>query len=338
MKIILDCFGGDNCPDSAIEGALLALEEDKSLEITLCGDEKTIGDLLANKTYDKSRLSILHANDVITNDDVPTLAIRRKKDASMVVGLKALAEGDYDGLVSSGNTGALLVGASVIVKRIDGVQRCSLSPLLPTIIDGKGTILVDGGANVDCNPTMLKEFAIMGSAFMQSVHGLENPKVGLLNNGAEEEKGNELTKTAHALLKETNINFVGNIEARDMFTGDVDVIVADGFAGNVGMKAAEGMGKAIFSLLKKYIMEGGIRAKIGYLLLKPSLRKLKGMMSSDSVGGGVFLGAKKIVVKAHGASNAVAFKNAIFRASEMAQVGLTEKIEKALARNTNGNV
>lgn len=338
MKIILDCFGGDSCPDSAIKGALLALEDDKSLEIALCGDEKIIGDYLENKVYDKSRLKILHASDVITNDDVPTLAIRRKKDSSMVVGLKTLADEEYDGFVSSGNTGALLVGASIIVKRIDGVQRCSLSPLLPTIIDGKGTILVDGGANVDCTPTMLKEFAIMGSAFMQSVHGIENPKVGLLNNGAEEEKGNELTKSAHALLKDTDINFVGNIEARDMFTGDVDVIVADGFAGNVGMKAAEGMGKAIFSLLGKYIKEGGFKAKIGYLLLKPSLKKLKGIMSSDSVGGGVFLGAKKIVVKAHGASNAVAFKNAIRRASEMAQVGLTEKIQKALANNLQENV
>ncbi|MDE6614281.1 MAG: phosphate acyltransferase PlsX [Clostridia bacterium] len=338
MKIILDCFGGDNCPDSAIDGALLALEEDKTLNIALCGDEKIIGDCLADKTYDKSRLNILHAADVITNDDMPTLAIRRKKDSSMVVGLKTFAEEDYDGFVSSGNTGALLVGASVIVKRIDGVQRCSLSPILPTIIDGKGTILVDGGANVDCTPTMLKEFAIMGSAFMQSVHGIENPKVGLLNNGVEEEKGNELTKTAHALLKDTNINFVGNLEARDMFTGEVDVIVADGFAGNVGMKAAEGMGKAIFALLKRYIMEGGIRAKIGYLLLKPYLKKLKVIMSSDSVGGGVFLGAKKIVVKAHGASNAVAFKNAIRRASEMAQVGLIEKIQKALANNIQENV
>ena len=338
MKIILDCFGGDNCPNSAIDGALLALAEDKSLFITLCGDEKQIGDRLSGKDYDKNRLNILHAPDVITNDDVPTLAIRRKKDSSMVVGLKTLASEDYDGFVSSGNTGALLVGASVIVKRIDGVQRCSLSPVLPTMIDGKATILVDGGANVDCNASMLKEFAIMGSAFMNSVYGVEKPRVGLLNNGAEEEKGNELTKTAHALLKNTDVNFVGNIEARDMFTGEVDVIVADGFAGNVGLKSAEGMGKVIFSMLKRYIMEGGLRAKLGYLLLKPSLKKLKGIMSSDSVGGGVFLGAKKIVVKAHGASNDVAFKNAIARASEMAKVNLSQKIQNALASNTQENV
>ena len=338
MKIILDCFGGDNCPDSAIDGALLAIQEDKSLCVTLCGDEKIIGDYLAGKSYDKDRLSILPATDVITNDDVPTLAIRRKKDSSMVVGLKSLTDGDYDGFVSSGNTGALLVGASVIVKRIDGVQRCSLSPLLPTMIDGKSTLLVDGGANVDCTASMLKEFAIMGSAFMNSVYGIENPRVGLLNNGAEEEKGNELTKTAHVMLKDADINFVGNIEARDLFTGEADVIVADGFAGNVGIKSAEGMGKVIFSMLKKYIMEGGLRAKIGYLLLKPSLKKLKGIMSSDSVGGGVFLGAKKVVVKAHGASNDVAFKNAIVRASEMAQAKLTDKIQAALAKNVKENV
>lgn len=335
MKIILDCFGGDNCPDSAIDGALLAVEENKDLNIVLCGDEAVIGAYLADKSYDKSRVSILHAGDVLTNDDSPTLAIRRKKDSSMVVALRALADGDYDGLVSSGNTGALLVGASVIVKLIDGVQRASLSPLLPTLIDGKSTILVDGGANVDCKASMLKEFAVMGSAFMNAVCGVKYPKVALLNNGAEEEKGNALTKETHALLKDSDLNFVGNLEARDLFTGDADVIVADGFAGNVGIKSAEGMGKVIFKMLKRYILEGGLRAKLGYLLLKPSLKKLKGIMSSDAVGGGVFLGIKKIVVKAHGASNALAFKNAISRADEMARAGVVDKIAEALEKNEN---
>lgn len=335
MKILLDCFGGDNCPDSAIDGALLAVEENKDLNIVLCGDETVIGAYLADKSYDKSRVSILHAGDVLTNDDSPTLAIRRKKDSSMVVALRALADGDYDGLVSSGNTGALLVGASVIVKLIDGVQRASLSPLLPTLIDGKSTILVDGGANVDCKASMLKEFAVMGSAFMNAVCGVKYPKVALLNNGAEEEKGNALTKETHALLKDSDLNFVGNLEARDLFTGDADVIVADGFAGNVGIKSAEGMGKVIFKMLKRYILEGGLRAKLGYLLLKPSLKKLKGIMSSDAVGGGVFLGVKKIVVKAHGASNALAFKNAISRADEMARAGVVEKIAEALEKNEN---
>lgn len=335
MKILLDCFGGDNCPDSAIDGALLAVEENKDLNIVLCGDETVIGAYLADKSYDKSRVSILHAGDVLTNDDSPTLAIRRKKDSSMVVALRALADGDYDGLVSSGNTGALLVGASVIVKLIDGVQRASLSPLLPTLIDGKSTILVDGGANVDCKASMLKEFAVMGSAFMNAVCGVKYPKVALLNNGAEEEKGNALTKETHALLKDSDLNFVGNLEARDLFTGDTDVIVADGFAGNVGIKSAEGMGKVIFKMLKRYILEGGLRAKLGYLFLKPSLKKLKGIMSSDAVGGGVFLGVKKIVVKAHGASNALAFKNAISRADEMARAGVVEKIAEALEKNEN---
>ncbi len=337
MRIILDCFGGDNCPQSAIDGALLALEDDKSLRIALCGDSKTIEDYLADKICDRQRIEILPAQSVISNDDSPALAIRRKKDSSMVIGLKALASEEYDGFVSSGNTGALLVGASVLVKLIDGVQRASLSPLLPTVVDGKSTILVDGGANVDCKASMLQEFAIMGSIFTSSVLGVENPKVALLNNGSEEEKGNALTKEAHLLLKNTNINFVGNIEARELLSGDVDVVVADGFAGNVALKSLEGMGKGIFTLLKKYIYEGGLRAKLGYLLLKPSLRKLKGIMSSDSVGGGVFLGVKKIVVKAHGASNAVAFKNAIQRASEMAQANLVEKIQEALANKVGAN-
>lgn len=331
MKIILDCFGGDNCPNSAIDGALLALEENKQVEITLCGNEGVIGAYLADKAYDKSRLNILHASEVVTNDDVPTLAVRRKKQSSMMLGLQTLADGEYDGFVSSGNTGALLVGATIFVKLIEGVQRATLSPLLPTMIDGKSTILVDGGANVDCKASMLQEFAIMGSAFMGSMNGIDSPKVALLNNGTEEEKGNALTKEAHALLKASDLNFVGNIEAREMFTGDVDVIVADGFAGNMSMKAAEGMGKTIFAMLKKYITEGGVRAKIGYLLLKPSLKKLKGLMSSDAVGGGVFLGVKKVVVKAHGASNAVAFKNAIMRATEMAEAGVCEKIANALS-------
>lgn len=334
MKIVLDCFGGDLCPQSAIDGALLAVEENEGLQVTLCGDEKVIADYLKDKVYDSQKISILNAPEVITNDDVPTMAIRRKKDSSMVVALKALANGEFDGMVSSGNTGALLVGASILVKLIDGVQRASLSPLLPTIEENKNTILVDGGANVDCKASMLREFAIMGEAYMKAVCGIKYPKVALLNNGAEEEKGNALTKEAHELLKNTDINFIGNIEARDFLTGVADVIVTDGFAGNMCLKTAEGMGKAIFTLLKSYILQGGLRAKLGYLLLKPSLRKLKKIMSSDSVGGGVFLGVKKVVVKAHGASNATAFKNAIKRADEMAKANLPEKIEEALKNKT----
>ena len=336
MKILLDCFGGDNCPNSAIDGALLALEENKDVHITLCGDESVIGAYLADKTYDKSRIDILHALDVVTNDDVPTLAVRRKKDSSMMMGLRTLADGGYDGFVSSGNTGALLVGATVFVRLVEGAQRATLTPLLPTLVDGKSTLLVDGGANVDCKASMLKEFAIMGSVFMSSM-GVDNPKVALLNNGVEEEKGNALTKEAHGLLKECDINFVGNIESRELFMGGVDVIVTDGFAGNMSMKAGEGMGIAIFSLLKRNIEGGGLRAKLGYLLLKPALKKIKVLMSSDSVGGGVFLGLKKVVVKAHGSSNAVAFKNAIMRAQEMASADVCNKIATALAIKKSEN-
>ncbi len=335
MRLILDCFGGDNCPDSAVDGALLALEQDKNIHIALCGDESAINACLAGKEYDKSRIEVLDAQEVITNEDSPVLAIRRKKNSSMTVGLRALAEGDYDAMVSSGNTGALLVGASIIVKLIDGVQRASLSPLLPTLIDGRSTLLVDGGANVDCKAGMLKEFAVMGSTFMSSVCAVSNPRVALLNNGTEEEKGNALTKEAYQLLKNTDINFVGNIEARELFSGFADVIVSDGFAGNVSIKAAEGMGNSIFALLKRYITEGGARAKLGYLLLKPSLKRLKNIMSGEAVGGGVFLGVKKVVVKAHGASNDVAFKNAIMRAKEMAEAKLTEKIAAAIAEKAD---
>lgn len=331
MKIILDCFGGDTCPGSAIDGAILALCEDKDLKITLCGDESVIKAYLADKSYDSERIDFLHAGEVVTNDDKPAMAVRRKKDSSMMKGLSALADGGYDGFVSSGNTGALLVGATLIVKLVDGVQRASLSPLLPTVVDGRTTILVDGGANVDCKASMLREFAIMGSAYMQSVLNIPAPKVGLLNNGVEEEKGNEVTKEAHALLKECDVNFVGNVEARDMFSGVVDVIVADGFIGNAAMKAAEGMGNSIFALLKNYITGGGLKMKIGYLLLKPAFKRLKGLMTSDAVGGGVFLGVKKVVVKAHGASSPTAFKNAIVKANDMAKADVCNKIAAALA-------
>ena len=324
MKIILDCFGGDNCPGSAIDGALLAIAEDKTLNVTLCGDEKTIADYLIGKTYDNSRLSILNASDIITNDDTPTLAIRRKKDASMTVGLKTLAQEDYDGFVSSGNTGALLVGASLIVKRIDGVQRCSLSPVLPTMIDGKGTILVDSGANVDCSPEMLRDFALMGSAYMKSVCGIENPKVGLLNNGTEEEKGNSLTKLAYQMLKETDINFVGNIEPREIPFGEADIVVCDGFLGNTILKLSEGLSMALLGIIKEEITAG--HYKIAAAAHKKPFGNIKKKLDADEIGGAPFLGLKSLVVKAHGSSNAKAIKNAIKQCMLFSEADIVSKI------------
>lgn len=327
MKIIVDCFGGDNCPDAAVKGAVLALEEDKELSVALCGDEDKIQAVLNTLSYDQSRISIIDAKDVITNEDKPIDAIRNKENSSMVVALNAVKSDEYAGVVSSGNTGALLTGSTLIVGRIKGVSRATLAPAMPTLISGKYTILCDAGANVDCKASMLKEFAIMGSIYAKKAFGIENPTIGLLNNGAEEEKGNALTKEAYQVLKESNLNFVGNIEAQDYTSGKVDVIVADGFDGNVGLKATEGAAKAIMTLLKQGITNGGIKAKIGYLLLKPILKHIKGFLSTDTVGGAIFLGVKKVVVKAHGSSGEIPFKATILQAHRMAKGNLVSLIE-----------
>lgn len=330
MKIVLDCHGGDLCPQAAVEGALEALVCRASLQIVLCGKQEEIQAVLQGKEYDTARVEILDADEVITNDDVPTTAIRRKKNSSMVRALRAVADAQADGIVSSGNTGALLVGASVIVKLIDGVTRACLSAVVP-LAKGGNAVVVDAGANVDCRANMLLEFAVMGDAFMRTVYETSLPRVGLLSNGAESEKGNALTKEAHELLGQSKLNFVGNVEARYLMNGVCDVIVTDGFAGNMVIKASEGMALSLFGMIKDNIMEGGLRAKLGYLMLKPALRKVKRALSSDEVGGGAFLGARGVVVKAHGASGATAFRNAILLADSMAERNLVGKIKSGLA-------
>lgn len=332
MNIILDCYGGDNCPFEAVKGAVTAVQEREDLTVTLVGKTEELKAIISDLGYNGERLEYLDAEEVITNDDQPTLAIRRKKNSSMVIGLKALAENDkYEGMVSSGNTGALLVGGTLIVKLVDKVTRAALSPLFPSVT-GANTLIVDGGANVDCKPQMLQEFAVMGDVYMREVMGVKSPKVALLSNGAEEEKGNALTKEAHQLLKTSGLNFVGNIEAKNFVDGVVDVIVSDGFAANMCIKTVEGTGKALFTLIKNGITEGGLRAKLGYLLLKPVLRKVKNLMSSDEVGGAVFLGLKKPVIKAHGASVSQAFVNAIYKAMIMAENKVAEKIAVGLVK------
>ena len=332
MKIIVDCYGGDNCPVEAVKGALLALKGNDSLSVVLSGKRQEIESLLKDCRYDESRLTLLDADEVITNDDAPAFAIRRKKTSSTVAALRLLSEGGADGMISSANTGALLVGGTLILGLGQNVTRASLCPVMPNLND-KYTILVDGGANVDCKAEQLAEFAVMGTIYMSEIYGIKSPKVGLLNNGTESGKGNQLTKEAYEILSKTEgINFVGNIEARDFLTGAVDVIVCDGFAGNTAMKASEGMGHVLFSLIKSGIMSGGARAKLGYLLLKPVLRKVKNKMSSDEVGGAVFLGLKKVLLKAHGSSNATAFANAINKACNMAAHNVPEKIVMRLSK------
>ena len=331
MKVLVDCHGADAGVSVAVEGALLALGQRKSLKVVLCGKTEEIEKVLAGKTYDKERLTVVAAGEPITNDDSPALAIRRKKDSSMVLGLRALAAGEADAMVSAGNTGSLLVGTQVIVKLTEGVTRATLASVVPTV-KGTHTIIADSGANVDCRPDMLKEFAVMGDVYMRNIFGIDRPAVGLLSNGAEEEKGTAAIKEAHTLLKESGLNFVGNVEARDVLTGAVDVLVADGFAGNVAIKACEGMGKSIFALIKEGIMNGGLKAKIGFLLLKGVFRDVKRRVSSDEVGGGIFLGANKIVIKTHGASSAVSFEKSILNADTLAEKNVVGQIAEGLKK------
>lgn len=327
MKVIVDAFGGDYSPEETVLGAIDALNAKSSLTVVLTGDENRIADVLKGQSYDASRLTVVHAPDVVTNNDVPTDAVRTKKESSLVKGLELLAtDDDAQAFVSTGATGAVLVGAYMKVGRIKGVSRPALAPSLPTV-KGKPVILCDCGANVDCKPLNLLHFAVMASAFSSAVTDTVKPVVGLLSNGAEAKKGNELNKEAYALLSECpHIDFRGNCEARDLLSGDFDVVVSDGFNGNIALKSAEGTAGAIFSVLMDGIKKGGLRAKLGALMLKPVLKGVKNKMDYNSQGGACFLGLNKVVVKAHGAAKRKSVCAAILQARKLAKSGVVEKI------------
>ena len=331
MKIIVDALGGDYAPKEAVLGALDALELKKSLHVVLVGDQGLIRNELAGKTYDVARLEIVHAPEVISNDEVPTTAVKTKKESSIVKGLELLAsDPDALGFVSAGSTGAVLVAAYMKLGRIKGVSRPALAPALPTL-KGKPVILCDCGANVDCKPINLLHFAVMASAFSCAVTDTMKPIVGLLSNGAEDKKGNELNREAFELLKNSPyIEFKGNCEARDMLSGDFDVVVADGFNGNIALKSAEGTAGAIFSILMDGIKRGGLKAKLGALLLKPVLKDVKTRMDYNSQGGACFLGVNKVVVKAHGASKRKSICASILQARKLAKSGVVEKIRASV--------
>lgn len=329
MKIVVDAFGGDNAPEEVVKGTLLALKEDKNLEIVLVGDKNKIEPALGLE-YDKERLLIVHAKDVIANEDNPTTAVMKKKESSLVVALQYLNDNpDAKAFVSAGSTGAVLTASVLYIKRMKGVTRPGLAPLLPTV-NGKNVLLIDCGANSDPKPENLVEFARLGAGLMSSVYGVSSPRVALLSNGTEVKKGNELTKAAFNLLIETELNFVGNMEARELLSGDYDVVVSDGFSGNVALKSAEGTALAVFSLLKDGIMNGGAKAKLGYLLLKPVLKDLKKKLDYSENGGAALLGLEKIVVKAHGSSKAKTLKASILQAKSYAESGFIEKTKRSL--------
>ena len=330
MKIIVDAMGGDNAPEQIVLGSIDALCEDKQLEVTLVGDTDAICKVLAGKKYDDNRLEIIDAKDVITNDDSPTMAIKTKKESSLVKAFEALNRDDADGFVSAGSTGAVLVGAFMKVGRIKGVSRPALAPVLPTL-KGNGVVLCDCGANVDCKPVNLQHFAIMASAYAEGMLGVKNARVGLLNNGAEAHKGNELTQEAYKLLSETRgINFVGNCEARDILSGDYDVVVCDGFNGNIALKSAEGTANTMLKLIKDGVYSGGLKSKLGALMLKSVFKNVKKKMDYNAHGGACFLGVNKIVVKSHGASKSKSITASILQAKSLAEAKVCDKIKSGI--------
>lgn len=330
MKVVVDAFGGDNAPLEVVEGAVMAVKQNKDLTVVLTGDETKIKEILKDRT---ERIEIVDAKDVITNDDVPTLAIRQKKDSSMVRAFDLLKENDdVVGLVSAGSTGAVLSGVIMKIGRIKGISRPALCPILPTIVDGRSVVICDCGANVDCKSENLLHFAIMASVFYSITNGVENPKVALLNNGAEEHKGNDLTKTTYPLMKTLPINFVGNVEAREVMSGNVDVIVTDGFAGNVLLKSVEGTAKAMSQMLKKDAKKN-VFHMLGALMMG-KFNGLKNKMDMDKYGGAPFLGCKKLVVKTHGSANRENFKNTILQVVKLYENKMNEKIEAMVGEMT----
>ncbi|MBR5900317.1 MAG: phosphate acyltransferase PlsX [Clostridia bacterium] len=314
MRILIDAFGGDNAPEEIIAGTIEALRQNQKFTAVLVGDQAIIEEKLSGYNYDKSRVEIMHAPDVITCEEEPTVAIRTKPNSSIAVAFKALKTDDEaSAFVSAGSTGAVLVGATLKLGRISGVNRPALCPILPTLIDGKNVLLLDSGANADCKAINLTQFAVMGSAYAKAM-GVENPKVALLSNGTEDEKGNALNHEVFPLLKEDkNINFVGNIEARDILSGEYDVVVTDGFSGNVALKSLEGAVGVVLKSLKNGI-KSSFSSKIGALFMRKTFKQLKGKLDYNKKGGALFIGVTKPVVKAHGSSKREAIKNAVLQA------------------------
>ena len=326
MNIIIDAFGGDLGPRAAIDGALMAMNERSDIKVTLSGDEEKLKAEI-EAAGAAGRFSILHAPSVIDGHDDPTSAVKNKPDSSMMTGLRVLSEGGGDAFISAGNTGALFAGGTLIVKRLPGVKRGALAPLLPSK-DGL-FMLIDAGANIVCTPQMLMQFGVMGSIYMRMVKGVSNPRVGLLNVGAEDTKGTELQLEAYKLLSGADINFIGNIEGRDVPYSAADVVVTDGFTGNVALKLYEGLAKVLMGSVKDVFMSG-TKAKLGAMMVKDSFMDLKKRYDYKEVGGTAFLGIKKPVFKTHGSSDARTFYSTIINVSDYVKADVTNEIRKGI--------
>ena len=326
MRVVIDAFGGDNAPLEIVKGASLASVE-YGCEITLCGNESEINRVISeNDLKFFGELKIVHTEDVISMHDDPTSLLKTHKESSMALAFKELSEDRADAFVSAGSTGAVVVGGTLIVKRIKGIKRPALGGMIPS---PKGRyMLMDMGANAECRPEMLEQFGIMASAYLKGVEGIKNPKIGLLNIGTEDTKGTDLQKEAYELLKNAPINFVGNIESREMPKGECDAVITDGFTGNIALKLIEGTASTLFKLIKQVLYKN-IFNKLAALVIKKGLYSLKSMMDSTEVGGAPLLGVRKPVIKAHGNSDAKALKNAIRQAITFTET----KVIDAIAEN-----
>ena len=334
MKIILDAMGGDNAPEAPVLGAIQAVKA-YGMEVTLVGRGESILEVMRRHGISDlpAGMEIAGAEDVVDMHDDPGSVIHKRKNSSMVVGLRLLAEGQGDAFVSAGSTGALLTGATLIVKRVRGIRRAAMGPAMPNKAGGK-TVIVDCGANAECTPEFLLQFALVGSIYAKKQLGIPKPRVGLLNIGTEDSKGTQLQKDTYALLQEADknglIHFTGNVEARDVPLGAVDVVVCDGFSGNVLLKTIEGTAMFMGSMMKKAFKKN-FASKLGYLLCRSGIQDLTKLLDYREIGGTQFLGIRKPVIKAHGSSDALAFRNAVKQAADAAEQDFTGELEKSLA-------
>lgn len=327
LKVVLDAMGGDNAPDAIVKGAVLGVQQIDDIKVILVGDESRIKTMLNEYSYDTSRIEVVHASEVIEFDEAPVVAIRRKKDSSIVKGLTLLKEKQADAFISAGSTGAVLAGGTLIVGRIPGIERPALAPLLPT---QKGmTLLIDCGANVDSKAQYLVQYALMGSIYMENVLGIERPKVALVNIGVEESKGNALVKETFPLLQQSNLNFTGNIEARDIPKGEADVIVCDAFVGNVILKLTEGLASVLMKEIKAGLMSNTI-SKIGALLAKKSLKKTLKKFDDSEYGGAPFLGVNGLVIKTHGSTDHRNIVACLRQSKKFYDLKINQKIQEKL--------
>ena len=326
INIIVDAMGGDNAPDAIIDGCIEALNMQDGFNITLVGISEVINEKLRKREYNKDRIEIVNATEVITGEDTPTKAIRNKKDSSMVVGLKMLKEKKGDAFLSAGNTGALMTGALLIVGRMKGIDRPSMPALVPT--RKEMCLIIDAGMNTVCRPLNYLQFGIMGSIYMKIIYNFENPKVGLVNVGSENAKGNDTLKQSFRMLTESPVNFVGNIEGNDITSGDVDVAVCDGYVGNVALKLYEGAGSLFLKELKK-IFTKNIFTKVCYLLIKPFFKDFKKKFDADELAGAPVLGINGLVIKSHGSSKAKTIRTAILkRTLPLIKYGIVDEIKE----------